>query len=100
MIISHSGCSHASLHFDYTSNIYLHKHDQAASTNTLSSKLISLECRAERIIGQKVPTVENITSKKTVFVRKCLDGDICSNFQVYFEMRNHRTNTKNNGKLY
>lgn len=71
-------------------------------TNTQRNKLISLKSRAERIIGGgvKVKTFENrMKTKACIFVRQCLDGDCCRNFENYFEINNHTKRTRNNGKL-
>lgn len=79
----------------YTNMVKLHL------TKTQSSKLTSLERRAERIVKQKVPTTENIIKKKMIiFVRRCLVGDVCANFEGYFEMRSHKMNTRNNRFSY
>ena len=32
-------------------------------------------------------------------VRKCLENDMCSNFQGYFEINDHKQHTRNNSKL-
>lgn len=71
-------------------------------TNTQRMKLKSLGNRAERIIGDgvKVKPIENRMKMKTcTFVRQCLDGNCCKNFENYFEINAHTKSTRNNSKL-
>ena len=61
--------------------------------------LKNLSRRAEQIIndGERVNEIENEIKKQSCkFVRKCLDGKVCSNFINYFELQNHEFNTRNN----
>ena len=34
-------------------------------------------------------------TRACILVRKCLDNDICENFQGYFELQQHKTQTRN-----
>ena len=55
-------------------------------------KLDSIERRAREIIGNDVyiPHLDKLIKKKAcVVVRKCLDKEICNNFQEYFEINEH-----------
>ena len=61
--------------------------------------LNSLSIRAEYVIndGERVNTIQNEIKKQSCkFVRKCLDGAMCSNFDNYFKLMNHGLNTRNN----
>ena len=68
-------------------------------TGTQCQKLVSIEERAKRIIGKSVPPIQKSMKDRTVkLVRNCLEGEVCNNFQNYFELQNHGTNTRNNTK--
>ena len=70
-------------------------------TNTQRNKLISLNNRAEKIIGDgiKIKSIENrMKMKVCTFVRQCLEGKTCHNFENYFVLNNHVKRTRNNGK--
>ena len=63
-------------------------------------KFDSIERRAREIIGNDVyiPHLDKLIKKKAcVVVRKCLDKEICNNFQEYFEINEHNCGTRNNG---
>ena len=85
----------------YSSTIHL------KMTETQLSKLKSIEVRGIRIItGGKesskilIPNTMNIIKKNACMpVRKCLCQETCENLHDYFEVSNHRFNTKNNGCL-
>ena len=71
-------------------------------SNTQLPKYTSIENRARYVIGNEkhVPQLENILKKKACMtVRKCLENDMCSNFQGYFEINDHKQHTRNNSKL-
>ena len=62
-------------------------------------KLDSIERRAREIMGNDVyiPHLEKLIKKKAcVVVRKCLDKEICNNFQEYFEINEHNCGTRDN----
>ena len=70
--------------------------------NTQLDKLSSLENRASKIISTNVllPNIyQQIKKEACIHVRKCLDGDTCSNFRNYFEVIEHKNNTRNNRML-
>ena len=63
-------------------------------------KLDSIERRAQEIIGNDVyiPHLDKLIKKKAcVVVRKCLDKEICNNFQEYFKINELNCGTRNNG---
>ena len=65
-------------------------------SNTQLAKYTSIENRARDIIGNEkhIPQLENILKKKACMtVRKCLENDMCSNFQGYFEINDHKQHT-------
>ena len=76
-------------------------------TETQLSKLKLIEARGIRIItGGKesskilIPFTMNIIKKnECMLVRKCLCQETCENLHDYFEISNHRFNTRNNGCL-
>ena len=69
-------------------------------TATQLARLNSIEKRASEIVGKSVPKLENLIQKKVCqFVRECLDKDVCSNFQGYFDINNHCKRTRNNSIL-
>ena len=72
------------------------------TTATQQRKLSSLERRAKDIIGgnRKVCSIE--TRKKTrisKMVKRCINGDVCSNFKDYFVINSHELNTRNKNNL-
>lgn len=43
----------------------------------------------------KIPYIYSEMLKQScMFVRKCLDGNVCANFENYFEKVNHQVNTR------
>ncbi len=69
-------------------------------TATQLARLNSIEKRASEIVGKSVSKLENLIQKKVCqFVRECLDKDVCSNFQGYFDIDNHCKRTRNNAIL-
>ena len=61
------------------------------TTPTQQRKLSSLERRAKDIIGgnRKVSSFE-VRKKIRIskMIKRCLNGDVCSNFKNYFEIKN------------
>lgn len=71
-------------------------------TRTQLAKLSSIENRVNEIVGREkhIPRLEKLIQKKACLtVRKCLDNDVCCNFQGYFETNNRNQRTRNNSKL-
>ena len=68
-------------------------------TTTNVNLLKSIASRAERIIddGKRVNNIQNEINKQSCkYVRKCLDGATCSNYDNYFQLTSHAMNTRNN----
>ena len=73
-------------------------------SRTQEDKLLSIHHRALDIIesspnhklGIKPPNIYN-QIRACQLVRKCLDGNVCSNFMSYFETHKHNTMTRSNG---
>ena len=65
------------------------------------TKMTSLDNRAKEVIGTKnLPLIWNTIKKRSIsVVRKCLDKDVCENFQGYFEVNTHNLCTRNSGTL-
>ena len=73
---------------------------QLCHSETKKKMLRSLERRAASIIGVKVPAVLSLINKEACcLVKKCLNGDVCTNFNDYFVVNNHQQNTRNGGFL-
>lgn len=71
-------------------------------TSTQQQKFKSIERRAKTIIGgeKKICEVERRKKKKACkVVRKCLDNEVCDNLSGYFEINEHRINTRNQNSL-
>ena len=70
-------------------------------TKTQSDKLLSLECRASRIIGKKVKCTGCIIIKRVMnMVYKVLMNDnVCENFNDYFAINYYAKNTRNRNTL-
>ena len=75
---------------------------QLKLTSTQVKRLSSFHDRCLRIINghSKNPTaIQSVVNAKNIrackLVRKCLDNDICENFQGYFELQKHKTKTRN-----
>ena len=61
---------------------------------------VELERRANKILKTETVSIKNEFDKQAVLlVRKCLDGDICVNFNDYFAINQHRMNTRNKNIL-
>ena len=66
-------------------------------TNTQKKKLTSLDNRAKQILNCETISINTLITKHAVLlVKKCVDGNICSNFQNYFEKHHHVKTTRNN----
>ena len=70
----------------------------------LLSANFSLVCLKIINGNSKNPTaIQSVTSAKRtracILVRKCLDNDICENFQGYFELQLHKKQTRNSDWL-
>ena len=67
-------------------------------TNTQLSKLSSLDRRIARLTTKRQTPIQNEMKKHAVLlVRKCLDRQLCENFQNFFSVRAHEQSTRNNG---
>ena len=67
---------------------------------TQSDKLLSLECRASRIIGKKENSIECIIKKRVLnMAYKVLMNNVCENFNDYFAINYYAKNTRNRNKL-
>ena len=67
-----------------------------------SNRLHERACRiiANHKISNNIKSPELIIKSRALMtVRKCIEGEICSNFKNYFETNEHMRNTRNNGKL-
>ena len=79
---------------------------QLRLTSTQAKRLSSFHDRCLKIISGNStnPTaIQPVTSAKRtracILVRECLDNDICENFQGYFELQQHKTQTRNSDCL-
>jgi hypothetical protein len=73
-----------------------------ATPNYQKEYINSLEKRAERIIrgNFNVPSSEKLKRDRICCnVQKCLYGEVCDTFSNYFELKNTRVNTRNNGSM-
>ena len=69
-------------------------------TKTQSDKLLSLECRASRIIGKKVKSIECTIKKRAInMAYKVLMNNVCEHFNDYFAIKYHAKNTRSRNKL-
>ena len=70
-------------------------------TKTQSDKLLSLECRASRIIGKKVKSIECIIKKRAINMayKIVMNDNVCENFNDYFAINYHAKSTRNRNKL-
>jgi len=68
---------------------------------TQNKKLQSLERRAKKILRtEETFSIKNQLNKQAVLlVRRCLEQNLCSNFNYYFSLGQHRQNTRNNNIL-
>ena len=68
--------------------------------NSQLSKLTSLDNRITKIIGkQQTPIHNEIKRHAAMLVKKCLNNELCNNFEGFFEIRHHQRSTRNNGFL-
>ena len=68
----------------------------------LSSRIEQIESRACRIIGgnPQVPSSISVQKKRiATYVRKCIENDVCENFENYFEIHQTNFNTRNNNAM-
>ena len=66
-------------------------------TTTQKGRLQSLERRVSAIATQQVCSIENLIKRQCcIVVKKCLENDTCYNFKNYFQVNQHRINTRNN----
>ncbi|XP_057292835.1 uncharacterized protein LOC130621549 isoform X2 [Hydractinia symbiolongicarpus] len=78
----------------YCSNV------QLKFSDTQIKRLESIDNRARILTQQNVPEIRKEIEKRAVlFVKKCLDGNVCDNFQDYFTVKRHQRTTRNNGFL-
>ena len=72
----------------------------ASMTATKSKHLSSIAKRAANIINNKDAATPNIEvtmrNRNCLFVRNCLDKDLCENFENYFRFNEHNLQTRNN----
>ena len=74
----------------------------AQPTSTQQRKLSSLEKRAKAMIGgnRKLRSIEGRKKMRiSKLVKRCLNGDVCSNLENYFEINSHEKNTRNKNKF-
>ena len=70
-------------------------------TRTQLGRIQSIECRPKNIIGLQqhgkvlAPIVKTLHKQSCITVRKCLDGQMCSNFNNYFKINVTGINTRN-----
>jgi hypothetical protein len=70
-------------------------------TRTQLGRIESIERRAKDIIGPQqdgkvlAPIVKTLHKQSCTIVRKCLDGQMCSNFNNYFQINETGINTRN-----
>ena len=68
----------------------------------LSTRIEQIESRACRIIGgnTQVPSSISVQKKRiATYVRKCIENDVCENFENYFEIHQTNFNTRNNNAM-
>eukprot|EP00794_Sanderia_malayensis_P009394 gene9394-10381_t len=71
-----------------------------AYTKTQESRFSSLERRAKQIIGRSVPSILNSIKKEALLiVKRSLENEVCTNFEDYFQIREHQVVTRNKGHL-
>ena len=65
-------------------------------TQAQLKKLKSIEARASSILKSKTCDLEHEIDKRAIFlVRKCLNGNVCTNFQDCFMINEHNVRTRN-----
>ena len=69
-------------------------------TQTHLKKLKSIEARASSILKSKTCDLKHEIDKHAILlVRKCLNGNVCTNFQNYFMINEHDVRTRNRNIL-
>ena len=69
-------------------------------TRTQLKKLKSIEARASSILKSKTCDLKHEIDKHAILlVRKCLNGNVCTNFQDYFMINEHNVRTRNRNIL-
>ena len=69
-------------------------------TQTQLKKLKSIEARASSILKSKTCDLKHEIDKRAILlVRKCLNGNVCTNFQGYFMINEHNVRTRNRNIL-
>jgi len=61
-----------------------------------------METRAQRIIGETpvIPTSGMVKKNRIVtFVRRCIDKNICTNFEHYFELNTNQSISTRNSNI-
>lgn len=65
-------------------------------TSTQKEKLKNFETQADKIMAIKTVSIQNELYRYAIkLVRKCIEGNVCSNFQDYFKVNRHRKTTRN-----
>ena len=71
---------------------------QLKLTLTQQNRLIGIEKFAARTLNTKVNSIKDDFYKHAVkLVRKCVEGNTCSNSKNYFELKHHSKSTRNKG---
>ena len=72
-----------------------------ALSNTQRDKIKSLDRRASVVLNNssKINTLDSIYKQAVKVVKKCMDGNICENYQTYFELNSHGVATRNGGSF-
>ena len=69
-------------------------------TQTQLKKLKSIEARASSILKSKTCDLKHEIDKRAILlVRKCLNGNVCTNFQGCFMINEHNVRTRNRNIL-
>ena len=69
---------------------------------SLDEKIVALERRAQKIVGNDVtlPSSNKINTKRVVtYAHRCIHGITNSHFKNYFEVQKSNINTRNNGHM-
>ena len=68
-------------------------------TETQKKQFKSLESRAHRLTGKRIPPILNLIHAEALnLIKSSIDNETCSNLNGYFKLRKH-TKTRNNGYL-
>ena len=68
-------------------------------TETQKRQFKSLERRAHRLTGKRIPSILNLIHAEALnLIKSSIDNETCSNLNGYFKLRKH-TKTRNNGYL-